>query len=46
MRLLSPLIPAKYKGIEAAKVATAMLATAQQNLTGPHVYESDLLQGF
>ena len=46
MRLLSPLIPAKYKGIEASKVATAMLTTTQQNLTGPHVYESDLLQKF
>lgn len=46
MRLLSPLIPAKYKGVEAAKVATAMLATAQQDLTGPHVYESDVLQKF
>ena len=46
MRLLSPLIPAKYKGIEAAKVANAMLATAQQGLMGQHVYESDALQGF
>lgn len=46
MRLLSPLIPAKYKGIEAAKVATAMLTTAQQDLTGSHVYESDVLQKF
>ena len=46
MRLLSPLIPAKYKGIEATKVASAMLATAQQDLTGQHVYESDALQNF
>ena len=46
MRLFSPLIPAKYKGIEAAKVASAMLKTAQQGLTGRHVYESDALQGF
>lgn len=46
MRLLSPLIPAKYKGVEAAKVASAMLTTAQQGLTGRHVYESDTLQGF
>lgn len=46
MRLLNPLIPAKYKGVDAAKVATAMLTTAQQNLTGPHIYESDLLQKF
>jgi uncharacterized protein YbjT (DUF2867 family) len=46
MRLFSPLIPAKYKGIEAAKVANAMQTTAQQGLTGRHVYESDALQGF
>lgn len=46
MRLLAPLIPAKYKGIEAAKVARALLTTAQQNLTGRHVFESDVLQKF
>lgn len=46
MRLLSPLIPAKYKGIEAAKVANAMLTTMQQGLTGRHVFESDQLQAY
>lgn len=46
MRLLRPLIPAKYKAVEAAKVATAMLTTTQQGLTGRHLYESDMLQGF
>jgi uncharacterized protein YbjT (DUF2867 family) len=46
MRLFSPLIPAKYKGVEASKVASAMLVTAQQSLTGPHVYESDVLQAY
>lgn len=46
MRLLSPLIPAKYKGIEATKVANAMLTTTQQDLAGQHVYESDALQNF
>lgn len=46
MQLLSPVIPAKYKGIEASKVASAMLTTAQQRLTGRHVYESDALQKF
>ncbi len=46
MRLFSPLIPEKYKGVEAAKVANAMLTTAQQDLTGKHVYESDSLQKF
>lgn len=46
MRLLNPLIPAKYKGIEGAKVANAMLLTTQQSLTGKHVFESDALQAF
>lgn len=46
MRLFSPLIPAKYKGVEAVNVASAMLTTAQQKLTGRHVYESDALQEF
>jgi len=46
MRLLNPLIPAKYKGIEGAKVANAMLTTAQQGLTGKHVFDSDALQAF
>ncbi|MBC3786071.1 oxidoreductase [Spirosoma utsteinense] len=46
MRLFSPLIPARYKGIEAFKVANAMLTTAQQGLTGKHAYESDALQAF
>ncbi len=46
MRLFSPLIPAKYKAVEAAKVADAMLTTTQQGLTGKHVFESDALQKF
>ena len=46
MRLFAPLIPAKYKGIEASKVAQAMLTTAQQNHTGKHIFESDALQQF
>ncbi|MDB5242857.1 MAG: oxidoreductase [Spirosoma sp.] len=46
MRLFGPLIPSKYKGIEASKVANAMLTTMQQELKGRHVYESDALQGF
>ncbi len=46
MRLLSPLIPAKYKGIDGAKVANAMLTTAQQGLIGKHVFDSDALQTF
>lgn len=46
MRLFNPLIPAKYKGIEASKVANAMLTTAQQGLTGTHIFESDQLQDY
>lgn len=46
MTLLNPLIPARYKGVDAARVANAMLTTAQQGLTGKHIYESDRLQQF
>ncbi|GAB3695016.1 oxidoreductase [Spirosoma flavus] len=46
MRLFKPLIPDKYKGIEAEKVANAMLTTMQQELTGKHVFESDKLQEY
>ncbi|QHV97436.1 oxidoreductase [Spirosoma endbachense] len=46
MRLFSPLIPAKYKGVEASKVANAMLTTMQQGLVGKHVFESDQLQTY
>ncbi|GAB4055663.1 oxidoreductase [Spirosoma litoris] len=46
MRLFSPFIPAKYKGVDAGKVVNAMLATAQQGLIGQHVFESDVLQDF
>jgi uncharacterized protein YbjT (DUF2867 family) len=46
MRLFAPLIPAKYKAVEAASVANAMFTTAQQDLQGQHVFESDVLQGY
>lgn len=46
MRVFNPIIPDKYKGIDAAKVANAMLTTMQQGLTGKHVFESDTLQEF
>ena len=46
MRLFAPLIPAKYKAIEASQVANAMLQTSQQHLTGKHIFESDVLQGY
>lgn len=49
--LLTPafwLIPPlrKYQGIEATKVATAMLEIAKQDVRGVHVYESDVLQRY
>ena len=46
MRLFNPLIPAKYKGIDADKVAHAMQETMQQGLIGRHIFESDELQAF
>ncbi|RYF70382.1 MAG: oxidoreductase, partial [Cytophagaceae bacterium] len=46
MRLFAPLIPAKYKAVEAEKVANAMLTTMQQNQSGKHIFESDKLQQF
>lgn len=42
MRLLAPLIPAKYRAIEADKVAAAMIRYARKEESG--VFESDLLQ--
>jgi uncharacterized protein YbjT (DUF2867 family) len=46
MKLLNPLIPAKYKGIQAESVANALCQIAQQDLTGKHIFESDQLQNF
>ncbi|MBO0948369.1 oxidoreductase [Fibrella forsythiae] len=46
MRLVDPLIPAKYKAIDAEKVASAMLTTMQQSLSGKHIFESNDLQQF
>jgi uncharacterized protein YbjT (DUF2867 family) len=46
MRLFAPLIPAKYKAIEAEKVANAMLTTMQQRHTGHHIFESNDLQQY
>jgi uncharacterized protein YbjT (DUF2867 family) len=42
MRLLAPLIPAKYRAIEASKVAAAMIKYAKKGESG--VFESDVLQ--
>ncbi len=46
MRLLAPLIPARYKGIEATQVASAMFSMAQKGLAGKHIFESDTLQRY
>lgn len=40
------LIPTKYKAIESAKVARAMLASAMQEQKGMRIHESDELQKF
>lgn len=40
------LIPSKYKGVEASKVARAMLHHASKDATGKHVHESQALQQF
>lgn len=49
--LLTPvfwLIPPlrRYQAVQASKVATAMLEIAKQDVTGVHVYESDVLQRY
>lgn len=40
------LIPSKYKGVEASKVARAMLHYASKEVTGKHIHESQELQQF
>ena len=46
MRLFSPIIPQKYRAIEAVKVAEAMLQKTVGATPGVHVFESDALQGY
>lgn len=46
MRLFSPLLPTRYRPVAAVRVASAMLATAQQGLLGHHIFGSDQLQQF
>lgn len=46
MRLVNPLVPAKYKAIRAEQVANAMLTLAQKNMAGIHVIENDQLQTY
>lgn len=45
-KLFGFLVPRKYKAIDSAKVARAMLAMASKNENGTSVYESKLLQSF
>ncbi|MGA0558908.1 oxidoreductase [Larkinella sp. VNQ87] len=46
MKLFNPLIPAKYKGVRAESVASAMCHKAQDDLSGTHIFESDQLQNY
>jgi uncharacterized protein YbjT (DUF2867 family) len=45
-RLFAPLIPRRYRGIQAAKVAAALVALANEGRQGTHFVESDFLQNF
>ena len=45
-KLLRPLIPSKYRAIEAYKVAKAMVTITASNVKGTLVYESDVMQEF
>ena len=45
-KLFSFAIPKKYQGIEASKVAKAMVAITASQVTGKLIYESDVLQEF
>lgn len=45
-KVLGFLIPARYKGVEAGKVARAMLSFAKEGKNGIFIHESDVLQNF
>jgi uncharacterized protein YbjT (DUF2867 family) len=45
-QVFRPLIPKKYRGIQAAQVAAALIALANRNMKGIHYVESDALQDF
>jgi len=45
-KIFGALIPQKYKGIDAIKVARAMLAEAKLGNSGLHIYESAALQQY
>ncbi len=46
MKLFKPLIPGKYRAVEAEKVAAAMVLITTSSVQGTVVYESDILQEF
>ncbi len=46
MKVLDFMIPKKYKAIDAARVASAMLEVASRNQTGRHFYQSGELQDY
>lgn len=46
MKVFQFIIPAKYRSIEADKVAEAMVSITSSNVKGTLVYESDLMQEF
>lgn len=46
MRLFKPLIPQKYQGIEATKVAEAILQKTLSVASGTYIFESDVMQQY
>lgn len=46
IKLFAPLIPLKYRGIHAEKVAKALISMANEQLHGNHFVESDKLHDF
>lgn len=46
MGLFDFMTPKKYKGIEADKIVNCMIQKSQANLSGKHIFESDILQDF
>jgi uncharacterized protein YbjT (DUF2867 family) len=45
-KIFNPLIPSKYRGIEASKVAKALIQTLNSEQKGATIIESDALQNF
>ena len=45
-RLFRPLLPRRYRGVAASKVAAALIALANRDLRGEQVVESEEIQGY